>query len=166
MSNKPVSLKKGDWIVHAYYGIGQITGIETKIIGKKKTKYYKTKTSNSTFFIPVDNPINDRIRPLSSIYKLNKAKKILKDHPENFPENHNERRKLISEFSSDRSMDTSAQIIRDLVYRKQNQGLNDFEQKTLETTENLFVSEWAIIKDISEEQARAELEDIIEEQFG
>ncbi|MEJ2485372.1 MAG: hypothetical protein P8Y68_06520 [Anaerolineales bacterium] len=114
----------------------------------------------------MDNPINDRIRPLSSMYKLNKAKKILKDQPENFPENHNERRKLISEFSSDRSMDTSAQIIRDLVYRKQNQGLNDFEQKTLENTENLFVSEWAIIKDISEEQAREELEDIIEEQFG
>jgi len=166
VSNKPVSLQKGDWIVHTYYGIGQITGIETKLIGKKKTKYYKAKTQNSTFFIPVDNPINDRIRPLSSMYKLNKAKKILKDQPENFPENHNERRKLISEFSSDRSMDTSAQIIRDLVYRKQNQGLNDFEQKTLENTENLFISEWAIIKDISEEQAREELEDIIEEQFG
>lgn len=166
MSDKPVTLEKGDWIVHAYYGIGQIVGTETKIIGKSKTKYYKAKTQNSTFFIPVDNPINDRIRPLSSMYKLNKAKKILKERPESFPENHNERRKLISEFSSDRSLDTSAQIIRDLFYRKQNQGLNEFEQKTLETTENLFVTEWAIIKDISKEKAKEELEKIIEDQFG
>ena len=164
MSNKPDSLQKGDWIVHAFYGIGQIVGIETKVIGKKKNKYYKAKTSNSTFFIPIDNPINDRIRPLSSLYKLNKARKILKEKPEEFPENHNERRKLISEYTSNRSLDISAQIIRDLFYRKHNQGLNDFEQKALETTENLFVTEWAIIKDISEDQVREELDKIIEEQ--
>ena len=166
MNNKPVSLQKGDWIVHAYYGIGQIVGTETKKIGKKETKYYKAKTQNSTFFIPIENPINDRIRPLSSMYKLNKAKKILKDQPENYPENHNERRKLISETSSDRSMDTSAQIIRDLFHRKHNHGLNEFEQKTLEATEKLFVTEWAIIKEISEEQAKEELDKIIDEQFG
>ena len=165
MSKKPESLEKGDWIVHAYYGIGQIVSIETKVIGKKKTKYYKAKTSNSTFFIPVDNPINDRIRPLSSLYKLNKARKILQDKPEEFPDNHNERRKLISEFSSDRSMDTSAQIIRDLMYRKHQQGLNDFEQKTLETTEKLFVTEWAIIKDISEDEARERFEKIVQQEF-
>jgi CarD family transcriptional regulator len=163
VSSKPDSLKKGDWIMHAYYGIGQIVSIETKIIGKKKTKYYKAKTSNSTFFIPTENPINDRIRPLSSMYKFNKAKKILREKPEDFPENHNERRKLISEFASDRSMDVSAQIIRDLFFRKRQQGLNDFEQKTLETTENLFVTEWAIIKEISEDEARIELEKIIKE---
>ncbi|NIV14950.1 MAG: hypothetical protein GWN62_27945 [Aliifodinibius sp.] len=164
MSRKPESLKKGDWIVHAYYGIGQIVGTETRSIGKNKAKYYKAKTPNSTFFIPTDNPINDRIRPLSSLYKLNKAKKILKEEPEEFPENHNERRKLISEFTSDRSMDTSAQIIRDLIFRKHNKGLNDFEQKTLENTEALFVREWAIIKDISEENAKERLDKIIQEQ--
>jgi CarD family transcriptional regulator len=164
VSSKPDSLQKGDWILHAYYGIGQIVSIETKIIDKKKSKYFKAKTPNSTFFIPTENPINDRIRPLSSLYKLNKAKKILKEQPEDFPENHNERRKLISEFSSDRSMNTSAQIIRDLFYRKQHQGLNDFEQKTLETTEKLFLTEWAIIKNISEDEAKGRLEKIFAEQ--
>jgi len=162
VSNTPDSLQKGDWIVHAFYGIGQIVGIETKVIGKKKNKYYKAKTANSTFFIPIDNPINDRIRPLSSIYKLNKARKILKEKPEEFPENHNERRKLITEFTADRSMDISAQVIRDLLHRKHHQGLNDFEQKALESTEKLFVTEWAIIKDISEEKVREELDKIIE----
>ena len=165
MSNKPDSLKKGDWIVHAFYGIGQIVSTETKVIGKKKTKYYKAKTANSTFFIPIENPINDRIRPLSSLYKLNKAQKILQEKPEEFPENHNERRKLISEVSSDRSMYTSAQIIRDLFHRKHHQGLNDFEQKTFENTEKLFVTEWAIIKEISEEEARESLEKIFEQQL-
>ena len=165
MSNKPVSLKKGDWIVHAYYGIGQIVGTETKKIGDQKIKYYKARTKNSTFFIPTENPINDRIRPLSSVYKLRKAKQILKETPEEYPDNHNERRKVISESSSDRSMYTSAQIIRDLFHRKHQQGLNDYEQKTLESTEKLFIREWAIIQDISEEEARERLEKLFEEQM-
>ena len=163
MSKKPDSLKKGDWIVHIYYGIGQIRGIETKIIGEQKAKYYKVRAKNSTFFVPVDNPINDRIRPLSSQYKLRKAKKILREEPNDFPDNHNDRRKYISEFTSDRSMDTSAQIIRDLVHRKQEHGLNDFEKKTLSSTEQLFVREWAIIQDISEDEAQEKYKKILEE---
>ncbi len=163
MSKKPDSLKKGDWIVHLYYGIGQIRGIETKKIGDQKAKYYRVSAKNSTFFVPVDNPINDRIRPLSSQYKLRKAKKILQEEPNEFPDNHNERRKYISQFSSDRSIYSSAEIIRDLTHRKQEHGLNDFEQKTLDTTERLFVREWAIIQDISEDEAQEMLEKIIEE---
>lgn len=163
MSNKSDTLEKGDWIVHTYYGIGQITTIETKKIGEKKESYYKVRTKNSTFFVPVDNAINDRIRPLSSEYKLRKAKQILREEPQDFPENHNERRKFISENSADRSIYNSAQMIRDLTHRKHNHSLNDFEQKTLETVERLFVLEWSIIQDITEEEALDKLEKIIEE---
>ena len=52
MSKKPDSLGKGDWIVHSYYGIGQIRNVETKLIDKKKVRYYKVKAKNSTFLFP------------------------------------------------------------------------------------------------------------------
>lgn len=163
MSSKAETLEKGDWIVHLYYGIGQIVGTETKKIGGEKEKYYKVRTKNSTYFVPVQNAINDRIRPLSSEYKLRKAKQILREKPLEFPENHNERRKYLSETTSDRSIYNSAQLIRDLAHRKQLHGLNDYEQKTLDTTEQLFVLEWSIIQEISEEEAQEKLEKIIEE---
>lgn len=163
MSNKSSTLEKGDWIVHSYYGIGQITSIETKKIGGEKERYYKVRTKNSTFFVPVDNAINDRIRLLSSEYKLRKAKQILRDTPLEFPENHNERRKFISDYISDRSIYNSAQVIRDLSHHKHQHGLNEFEQRTLDNVEQLFVLEWSIIQEITEAEALDRLEKIIEE---
>lgn len=163
MSSKSETLEKGDWIVHLYYGIGQIIGTETKKIGGEKEKYYKVRTKNSTYFVPVSNAINDRIRPLSSEYKLRKAKQILRETPKEFPDNHNERRRLLNQTTSDRSIYNTAQLIRDLAHRKHQHGLNDFEQKTLETTEQLFVLEWSIIQDITEAEAQEKLEKIIEE---
>ena len=163
MSSKSETLQKGDWIVHLYYGIGQIIGTETKKIGGNKEEYYKVRTKNSTYYVPVNNAINDRIRPLSSEYKLRKAKQILREEPREFPDNHNERRRLLNETTGDRSIYNTAELIRDLSHRKQEHGLNDFEQKTLETTEQLFVLEWSIIQEISEEEAQEKLEKIIEE---
>lgn len=164
MSKKPDSMDKGDWIVHSYYGIGQIKSVETKLIDNKKVRYYKVKANNSTFFVPVNNIINERIRPLSSEYKLRKAKQALRATPHEFPENHNDRKKIILEISSDRTLDNTAELIRDLVYRKETEGLNDFEENTLQTLEKLFVREWAIIKDTTEEEIQDQLEKIIQEE--
>lgn len=164
MNKKPDSLGKGDWIVHSYYGIGQITNVETKLIENKKVRYYKVKANNSTFFVPVNNLLNDRIRPLSTEYRLRKAKKALKSRPKILPENHNDRKRFIQEISSDRTLDTTAELIRDLAYRKETVGLNDYETKTLQTLENLFVREWAIIKNSTEEKILEELEKIIQDE--
>ena len=163
MTKKPESLKKGDWVVHTYYGIGQIKSVETKSIGDKKNKYFKVKTRNSTFFVPVANIDEDRIRPVASDYKLRKARKILKAPPVPFPEDHNERKKMLAEISGDSSLEVSAQTIRDLLFRKQTEGLNDYEEKTLQTLEKLFVREWAIIQDVSEEEAQERYEKLLEE---
>ena len=165
MSKKPDSLGKGDWIVHSYYGIGQIRNVETKLIDQKKVRYYKVKAKNSTFFVPVNNLLNSRIRPLSTEYRLRKAKKALKSEPRSLPQNHNDRKKLIQEISSDRTLDTTAELIRDLAYRKETEGLNDYEEKTLQMLEKLFVREWAIIKNSTEEEILAELEKIIRDEI-
>ena len=77
MAKKAAPLKKGDWVVHTYYGVGRIKGIETRIIDDTKTKFFIIKTKNSTYYVPTDKIDNDRIRPVSSKYKLNKAIKNL-----------------------------------------------------------------------------------------
>ena len=163
MSKKPDSLTKGDWVVHAYYGIGRITKVETKAIGEEKARYYRVDARNSTFFVPVKNTDFDRIRPLSSDYMFRKARKLLKSDPENLPENHNDRRKYISEYVTNNEMDAAAELIRDLLFRKGMHGLNDFESKMLENTEIIFLREWAILQDISEEEAYERYRKLLEE---
>ncbi len=163
MSKKPESLGMGDWIVHSYYGIGQIESIVSKIIENTKARYFRVVTTNSTFFVPVNKLINDRIRPISSEYKLRLAKKLLQSPPEALPENHNDRKKLILETISDNSLTTTAQMIRDLHNRKHLDGLTDFEAKILQNIRELFVREWSIILKISEDSALEQLEKLLSE---
>lgn len=158
MSKKPDSLKKGDWVVHTYYGIGQIKSVETKTIDNQKSRYFKVKARNSTFFVPVEQIDENRIRPVGSDYRLRKSKNILKDQPTPLPDDHNDRKKLLAETTLDSSMEVSAETIRNLLFRKQTYGLNDYEEKTLQSVEKLFVREWAIIQEISEEEARLRYE--------
>lgn len=165
MSKKPDSPEKGDWIVHSFYGIGQIKSVETKLIDQKKTRYFKVKAKNSTFFVPVNNAINERIRLISTEYKLRKAKKALRSTPQSLPDNHNERKKMIQEKSSNRSLENIAGLLRDLRYRKATEGLNDYEVNTLHIFENLFIREWAIIKESSEEEICPQYEKIIREEI-
>ena len=52
----------GDWVVHLYYGVGQIKAIEEKPIDGEKQDCYKVKTKNSTFWFPT---IDEDKRPLN-----------------------------------------------------------------------------------------------------
>lgn len=163
MSGKTASFGKGDWIVHTYYGVGQIKNIETKIIDDQKTKYYRVETDNSTFFVPVDNVDSERIRSIASQYMLRKVKKILKAPPSDLPEDHNERKRFISECISDCSFDRTAELVRDLFARKSEHGLNDHETKIFDKLSTRLVTEWSITQGIDIEKATDQFDDALQE---
>ena len=163
MAKKSASLRKGDWIVHTYYGVGQIKGVETKQIDDTKTKYYKVETKNSIYFVPVSNIDNERIRPVASQYMLRKAKKILKETPQDFDTDHNLRKRQLTELLSDCSIETTTKIVRDLSGRRANFGLNDHEEKILEKLTDRLVLEWSITKGIELEKANQQFEEALRE---
>ena len=165
MTDKSVSLTKGDWVVHTYYGVGQIKGIEKKQIGEEQTKYFKVQARNSTYFIPVDNALNDRVRRVASNYKLNKAINILKDTPEELDSDHNKRKRQIAELAGDGALEVTAQLVRDLYARRYSNGLNDHEENLLTKMTSRLVYEWAISKDTDIEDVQERFNAIIAEQF-
>jgi RNA polymerase-interacting CarD/CdnL/TRCF family regulator len=153
VAKKSTSLGKGDWIVHTYYGVGQIMGMETKQIDDTKTRYYRVEAKNSVFYVPVKNIDNERIRPVASPYMMKKVVKILQEAPEEMSPDHNIRKRQISELLIDCSLATTAQLIRDLTARKIEYGLNDHEEKTLENLTERLVLEWSIAQQINLEEA-------------
>ena len=153
MAKKSTSLGKGDWIVHSYYGVGQITGMETKQIEDTKTRYYRVEANNSIFYVPVKNIDNERIRPVASQYMMRKVRKILQETPEEMSPDHNIRKRQITDLLSDCSLATTAQLIRDLTARKVEFSLNDHEEKTLEKLTERLVLEWSIAQQIDLEKA-------------
>jgi len=159
---KSDTFAKGDWVVHTYYGIGQIIGIEKKQIDDEKLNYFKVKSENSVFFIPVENIDIERVRPISSEYKLKKAIKILKSPAESFEDDHTLRKRQITELMTDSSIETTAAVIRDLTNQRQGNGLNDHEDKALEKLTHQMATEWAITQDIDFQDAFNKLSAILE----
>jgi RNA polymerase-interacting CarD/CdnL/TRCF family regulator len=163
VASKTATFSKGDWIVHTYYGVGQIKGIETKQIDDSKTKYFKVDTKNSIYFVPVNNIDVERVRPVASQYMIRKVKKILKDKPEELPLDHNIRKRHISNLLTDCSLVTAAKLIRDLTNRKSISRLNDHEEKTLENLIDQLVLEWSIVIKSDIEKASQQFEEALSE---
>jgi RNA polymerase-interacting CarD/CdnL/TRCF family regulator len=135
--------------------------IEKKKIGEDQNKYFKVEARNSTFFVPVDKADNDRIRPIASRYMLKKAISTLKDQPQQLEPDHTQRKRQISEMLSDCSLVTNAILVRDLRARRNEFGLNDHEENTLEKMTKRLIREWAIAQDIEPEQATVKFETVM-----
>lgn len=165
MSDGSSPFKKGEWIVHAYYGVGQIIGIENKQIGDDKVKYYKVEARNSTFFVPVKNAENERIRPVASKYMLRKAINTLKEKPQELESDHNQRKRQISEMLNECSLVTNAQLVRDLIFRRKEHRLNDHEENTLTKVTTRLVREWAITLELDVEEAQERFDTLVQEKL-
>lgn len=162
MAAKNTTFAKGDWLVHTYYGIGQIKSIEKKQIDDEKLKYFKVQTANSIFFVPVENIDAERVRAISSQYKLNKAIKILKSPAELFEEDHTLRKRQLSASMMDSSIENTAQIVRDLTNHRTIKNLNDHEDKALEKLSYQLAQEWSLTQNIDIEAAQKKLFDTLE----
>lgn len=161
MAKKSTPLKRGDWVVHTYYGVGQIKGIETRVIAETKSEFFIIETKNSTFFVPTDKIDNERIRPISSKYKLTKAINELKSAPHDLEPDHTQRKRQISEMISNCKVEVSAGLIRDLNARRIENGLNSYEESTLTKMTNRLVQEWSITQSIDLEKAKEKLDLIL-----
>lgn len=166
MSKKSTHYKKGDWIVHTFYGVGEIIGVEKKIMGENTQKYYKVKTKNSIYFIPTDNVDNSRLRPISSQYMLRKAINLIKDEPCELPSDHTQRKRIISEKINESNLISTAALIRDLWARRMIQKLNDHDENTVNKLIASFVKEWSITQKIREEVAQEKFESLLKKTFS
>ena len=153
---------KGDWIVHLYHGVGQIKGVEKKLLNGKVHTYYKVKTYNSILWIPVDNANNDRIRPLSTEEELDEALRSLKKTPHEMDPNHTKRKSRIRDVKSDGSLLSICRLVRDLSARRIENKLNATEQRALQRLEDRLVREWSVCKNIEVGEATQRLNEMLQ----
>jgi RNA polymerase-interacting CarD/CdnL/TRCF family regulator len=152
---------KGDWIVHLHYGVGQIKSAENKLIDNIKTEFYKVKTDNSMFWVPVIDPDVTRVRPVSSKYMMRKAITTLKETPDPLPDDHNERKRQINNQMREISFIEIAKLLRDLIARQSASRLNPSEEKAMETIKANLLLEWSVIMDWDMEKVTDKFQEVI-----
>jgi RNA polymerase-interacting CarD/CdnL/TRCF family regulator len=151
----------GDWIVHAYYGVGQVKGRDKKTLAGEKQSFFKVKTFNGVYWLPIKKADVDHIRPLASKYQIRRALSLIRKAPKILPNDYKIRGKAISKALKDVSLYAKARMIRDLNGKKYSSKLNISDQEALEKMKKQFLNEWAVIKDENKQELEEKLNEAL-----
>ncbi len=165
MSVRQSTYSKGDWIVHAHYGVGQVRGIEKKELDGEKKIFFRVKTFDSVYWLSVAKANVDYIRPVTSEYQIQRALTMIRKPPKKLPENHTKRNKLITGVVRDPSLYSKARMIRDLNGKQQESKLNFTEEDAFLKLKKQLLNEWCIVKDMEREVLEERLDKALETSF-
>jgi len=152
---------KGDWIVHAHYGVGQVKELEKKELEGEKQIFHRVETFDGEYWLSVTGTDVEYIRPIASEYQIKRALTMVRKTPEELPESHTQRGKVISEAIKDSSLYTKARMIRDLNRRDKESKLNYSEEATFLKMKKQFLDEWSVIKKMDREILEEKLDEAL-----
>jgi len=161
MNIQPATFSKGDWIVHAHYGVGQVKGIEKKELEGEKKLFFKVKTFDGVYWLSAVRSDVEYIRPITSEYQIKRALTIIRRPPKELPENHTQRSKMISEALKDSSIYPKARMIRDLNGKQHKTKLNFTEEDALLMLRKRFLNEWSVVQDTDRQILEQKLDDAL-----
>lgn len=161
MSEERKSYKKGDWVSHLQYGVGQVEGKEKKSLGGESQEYYKVQTRNGVYWIPTDKLDPERIRPVVSEKKLQKAIVILESPAELMASKHTDRKKYIDEVVAEGDLEGFCALLRDLHGKRAAGKLNTTEQRAHTSIKKKIAAEWSATREITIQEANKEINKIL-----
>lgn len=163
MKKTALKLKKGDYIVHASHGIGKVNGTDIKTLRGMKRTYYKIKTRDLIYWLPVENSNSDRVRKVCAPSTFSKALSTIREKPEKLNNNFRVRVSNIKQELAKCSLSANARLLRDLNARHAIRDLHVNELRVLDKLKNQFVGEYAVACDLELKEAEARVEDALEE---
>jgi len=161
MAEELTSFRKGDWVSHLHHGVGQVEGKEKKILDGETREYYKVQTRNGVYWIPTDDLDPERIRPVVSEKKLQKAIVILESPPELMDSKHTDRKNRINHVIEEGNLDGFCNLMKDLHGKRAGGKLNTTEQRAHTNIKKKIASEWSATREISLQDANKEINKIL-----
>lgn len=149
----------GEWIVHANYGVGKITGMENKTLDGKEYDFLIVEALNCKYWLPVNKTDVTHVRPLSSGDSFKSALTLIKKKPDILAKDYKARAKQIAERLSDCSLIEQARLIRDLSGRRLTKKSNVSDDDVFYRIQKRFLDEWVVATTIK----RAEAEELLEQ---
>jgi len=162
MKIQPSTYSKGDWIVHAQYGVGQVRGIEKKVLDGENKVFFRVKTFDGVYWLSVVRTDVEYIRPITSEHTIKRAMTMIRKPPKQLPKDHNKRNKVIIEALKDPSVYAKARMIRDLNGKQQDSRLNFTEEDAFIKMKNQLLNEWSVVQGEEREVLEEKLDKALE----
>ena len=147
--------KIGDKIVYPMHGVGEIEGIEKKVILGKRNEYYLITIINNGMkvMIPVNNAKEIGIRSIIAKKDIKKVMTILSTAAESIEEDWKIRYQNNIDKVKSGSIFEVAEVARDLYRRGSEKELSIMERKLYENAYQLITYEVAMSKNVDIEDA-------------
>ncbi len=142
-------------VVYPTHGVGKIIKIEKKKILDKSTKYYIIEfiNNNIKIMVPVNKAEEIGIRAVIKKAQIPKVLRILKERAAAFDDDWKARFQLNNEKLKTGSIFEIARVVKDLYKRNKRKELSLMERKLYESAYNHLITEAAMSKKISFENA-------------
>lgn len=152
----------GEWVVHYFYGVGQVKDIVVKGLGENRQQFYKISTANIDYWLPMDDEQTDHVQPIRSRERFSETLKIMAQAPEKIADHHKSRKTKIQERWRKGSLASRARLLRDLNGRLALEKINFNERQMLENVRSFYIEEWLIAdKSITRKTAREAIRDAL-----
>lgn len=146
-----------DKVVHPQYGGGYVAGIETIEVGEESIECLKIRcvSKGRKIFVPRNSVELSAIRPPLSQSRFRRLRKTLIGSPEELNRNFNRRMKQVKTKLESGDPMQVGEVLRDMYPKWSDNSLSSSDQRIFEKCRDLLVSEMALIKDCTYEEATA-----------
>ena len=157
----PPVFKVNDKVVHPQYGGGYVAGIESIEVGGEKIECLKIRcvSKGRKIFVPRGSVELAAIRPPLNGRRVAELKRTLTGEPEKLNRNFNRRMKVVKTKLESGDPLQVGEVLRDLYPKWSDNSLSSSDQRIFEKCRDLLVSELALIRDVSYEDALEYLEE-------
>ena len=155
----------GDMVVHRYYGVGQIEGIELKPLNGVEAECFKVKTENGIYWFPTNTLENPRVHPVASQELIQRAINILRSAPQILDNDPHRWKERIDDVQTAGDILAISNLLRDLAAMKTQKKLNQTQDQAFTNLEDRFLREWSASSGDDVNSIRPLLKTYLQESF-
>lgn len=155
-----MAYKSGDHVVYPAYGAGTIVSVEDRVFSGTTTRYYilKMVADEGEFMVPVDQADALGVRP---VVKVGVIQEVLNSLPVALSEDYKERQAGIEKLLSTSDAAQMSIGARDIAWFSGSHPLTGRDIQLFEELQTQLASELSLAENISLEEAREQLSEIV-----
>ncbi|MFT4123501.1 MAG: CarD family transcriptional regulator [Microbacteriaceae bacterium] len=160
-----MNIRVGDTVVYPHHGAVTITAVKDRVV-RGETKSYVTMrvhTSELEIQLPADNFDLVGVRAVIDDAGVQRVFAVLQEEIVEEPSNWSRRFKANQEKMASGNVLRVSEVVRDLWRRDGQSGLSAGEKRMLQKARQILVSELALARGLSDEDAAIELERVLSE---
>ncbi|MGW8249569.1 MAG: CarD family transcriptional regulator [Anaerolineales bacterium] len=162
MSEQNLPFQVGDQVIHWVYGLGEIIQLDEKVLSGNPAIYYVVQIRDLTIWVPRDEAGVHCLRFPTPAKDFQKLFHLLSSPGESLATDRYLRRTQLMELLKDGTLESICRVIRDLVWYKRSNKINESDNSILARARNFLLTEWSAALSVPIQQAERELGNLLQ----